>query len=330
MPRCESKNTLAQTELQQLKAGGGLDDAQRERLADLYEANFTAVFTVCRSVLKSSEDAADAAHEVFIRSVDTIDVAASSARKRAWLLAVARNHCLDILRRRKRLSSVLTQLAVEANVASEPERSVVDRDTLRTVLRPLATRERRVLWQSAVEERPLAEIASHLGLSYMAAAQFVHRARRHAFLIAAKLAAIVAFYRSWLSRPRPSGSVTLSAVMVAVAVPIFVATAIPSATPRAGAGPARSSASSPQVAAPVQVSIASGLSAAAVSGGTSGSSTGAPVGSAGLSARPPALPTDQLVNGELSRVEAQLTGVLPSPPPLVLPSPPPSPLPGSH
>ena len=61
MPRCESHDTLAQTELQQLKAGGGLDDAQRERLADLYEANFTAVFTVCRSVLKSSDDAADAA-----------------------------------------------------------------------------------------------------------------------------------------------------------------------------------------------------------------------------------------------------------------------------
>src|SRR5207248_126836 len=39
---------LAQTELLQLKAGGGLDEAQRERLADLYEANFTAVFTVCR------------------------------------------------------------------------------------------------------------------------------------------------------------------------------------------------------------------------------------------------------------------------------------------
>jgi RNA polymerase sigma factor (sigma-70 family) len=308
---------LAQTELPQPKAGGGLDDAQRERLAHLYEANFAAVFTVCRSVLKSTEDAADAAHEVFIQSVDTIDVTASSARKRAWLLAVARNHCLDILRRRKRLSSVLTRLAVDANATSEPERSVVDRDTLRTVLRPLATRERRVLWQSAVEERPLAEIASHLGLSYMAAAQFVHRARRRAFLIAAKLAAIVAFYRSWLSRPRPNGSVTLSALMVAAAVPIFVATAMPSVTPQAGAGPAaRSSASSPQVAGPVQVSIANGLPAAAVSSGTSAPTTDAPVGWAGLPARLPTLPGYQLVNGELSRVEAQLTGALPAAPPL--------------
>src|SRR5207237_980394 len=39
---------------------------QQRWLAGLYEANFAAVVRRCRVLLKSAEDAADAAHEVFL------------------------------------------------------------------------------------------------------------------------------------------------------------------------------------------------------------------------------------------------------------------------
>src|SRR4029077_9071855 len=67
---------------------------------------------------------------------------------------------------------------------------VVDRSFVQAVLAQLRARERQVLWQSAVEYRPIGEIGSYLGLSYMAAAQLLHRARRHASLVAARIAAI--------------------------------------------------------------------------------------------------------------------------------------------
>jgi DNA-directed RNA polymerase specialized sigma24 family protein len=50
------------------------------------------------------------------------------------------------------------------------ETAVADRDFVHVVFKQLSKRERQALWQSAVESRPLADIASRLRLSYMAAA----------------------------------------------------------------------------------------------------------------------------------------------------------------
>src|SRR5438876_4858756 len=167
---------------------------QQRWLASLYEANFAAVFRRCGVLLKSAEDAADAAHEVFLIAVNSLAPETEEKRARAWLLTVAHNHCLDILRRRKRFGRALVVLG--ANEASDDlEAGVVDRDFVDQVLRQLSERERLALWQSAVERRSLADIAIGLQLSYAAAAQVVHRARQHAVRLAASVAAIFAVLR---------------------------------------------------------------------------------------------------------------------------------------
>src|SRR5207253_41542 len=90
---------------------------QQRWLASLYEANFAAVFRRCGVLLKSAEDAADAAHEVFLIAVNSLAPKTEEKRARAWLLTVAHNHCLDILRRRKRFGRALVVLG--ANEASD-------------------------------------------------------------------------------------------------------------------------------------------------------------------------------------------------------------------
>src|SRR5438093_940632 len=131
---------------------------QRRWLAGLYEANFAAVFRRCGVLLKSAEDAADAAHEVFLIAVNSLAPKTEEKRARAWLLTVAHNHCLDILRRRKRFGRALVVLG--ANEAGDDlEAGVVDRDFVDQVLRQLSARERLALWQSAVERRSLADLA---------------------------------------------------------------------------------------------------------------------------------------------------------------------------
>src|SRR5437879_5220597 len=79
-----------------------LDTRQQQSLADLYRANFAAVFRLCASILRNSEDGADAAHETFLIAARSMQPDASPKVARSWLLTVARNHCLDVLRRRKR------------------------------------------------------------------------------------------------------------------------------------------------------------------------------------------------------------------------------------
>ncbi|HEV3262681.1 MAG TPA: sigma-70 family RNA polymerase sigma factor [Gemmataceae bacterium] len=166
-----------------------MQNASRDLAIDeLYEAHRAAVMRVCSSILRNADDAADATQEVFLIALESLDPAAKNGTARAWLLTVARNHCLDLLRRRKRLGKALTTLGPDDSRKTDMETAVADRDFVDVVLKQLSARERLALWQSAVESRPLAEIASGLRLSYMAAAQVLHRARRHAVQAATRVA----------------------------------------------------------------------------------------------------------------------------------------------
>ena len=164
---------------------------QRRWLAALYEANFAAVFKRCGVMLKSGEDAADAAHEVFLIALNSLAPDTEAKRARAWLLTVAQNHCVDVLRRRRRFGRALLTLGADQDARGDLEAGVVDRDFVDGLLRQLSLRERMALWQSAVEHRPLADIATGLQLSYSAAAQVVHRARQRAVRLGAGIAAIL-------------------------------------------------------------------------------------------------------------------------------------------
>src|SRR5256885_1091746 len=143
---------------------------QRRWLSALYESNFAAVLKRCGAILKSGEDAADAAHEVFLVALNSLEPDTEERRARAWLLTVAHNHCLDLLRRRRRLGRALLTLGADPDAGSDLEAGIVDRDFVQGVLGQLSLRERLALWQSAVEHRPLADIATGLQLSYGGAA----------------------------------------------------------------------------------------------------------------------------------------------------------------
>jgi RNA polymerase sigma-70 factor (ECF subfamily) len=198
-----------------------LDDERSVWLTALYEANVRMVLSTCRRLLRSPEDAADAAHEVFLRAAASLQAAPDGKEARAWLTTVARNYCLDLLRRRQRLQSALTALG--AGVAPlESETQVVDRQLAQAVFEQLAVRERRALWESHVEERPLGEIVQRLRLSYPATARLLHRARRRAAFLAAELAAILAVVRSGLLRRRTVVQNTVQPVGAVLAIPLVM------------------------------------------------------------------------------------------------------------
>jgi RNA polymerase sigma factor (sigma-70 family) len=194
-------------------------------------------------MLRNPDDAEDAAHEVFLRAIGPSQLRSAGEEITPWLLTVARNHCLDVLRRRQRLGRVLVTLSADGDATPDPEAQVADRDVVAAIFEQLRRRERQALWQSAVERRPLAAIAYDLRLSYMATAQLLHRARKHAAAVAARLAAIFGLWqlgralrRANLAgsrllaslRPRSLGAFSLSAhhalaIAAFAAVPIVLA-----------------------------------------------------------------------------------------------------------
>ena len=222
-----------------------MQDVSRDGLIDeLYHANYAAVLKACSRILRNPDDAADAAQQVFVIALESLDLTTRRSAARAWLLTVARNHCLDLLRRRKRLGKALVTLAPDAGRPTDMENGVADRDFVGMVFKQLSNRERQALWQSAVESRPLADIAGRLRLSYMAAAQVLHRARRHAVQVAARVAVVVGIVQ--FSRHRPGNASVLVARLAAVAaVPVILVSV-------QGTSPTRQ----PAVHAPAAVSAA--------------------------------------------------------------------------
>ncbi len=113
-------------------------------------------------------------------------------------------------------------LGADTNTRTDLETAVADRDFVDVVFKQLTKREREALWQSAVESRPVADIATRLQLSYMAAAQVLHRARQHAVKAAGRVAVVFGIFR--LGRQRSGAGLLLSAqrLAAAAAVPLIV------------------------------------------------------------------------------------------------------------
>jgi RNA polymerase sigma-70 factor (ECF subfamily) len=67
------------------------------RLVDLHKR---AVYGLCVRLLKHPEDARDAAQEAFVRAYASLGTFDPEQPFAPWVLRIARNHCLDLARRR--------------------------------------------------------------------------------------------------------------------------------------------------------------------------------------------------------------------------------------
>jgi RNA polymerase sigma-70 factor (ECF subfamily) len=91
--------------------------------AELYQAHYRQVRGLCRQLLRSPERAEDAAQEAFLRAYRALGDYDRAQPFGGWIMSIARNHCLDLLRRRgvAALTAERAQ-AVNAAVAKLPER----------------------------------------------------------------------------------------------------------------------------------------------------------------------------------------------------------------
>jgi len=176
---------------------------------DVYAACQPRVFRTCLAILRNTDDAAEATQEVFSRALPLLT---QLREPHVWLQTVARNYCLDQLRRQKvrGLGTTLDE-DTPGSPRDDPEREALLRDALRQAFEALNPRERRALARVLLMDDSLADIAGMLGVSYSAAAQVVSRARRRA-AVAAR--AVIGASLAWLARlgiPRSRGRVTRAA-----------------------------------------------------------------------------------------------------------------------
>jgi RNA polymerase sigma-70 factor, ECF subfamily len=149
---CRGVDTLTRLAL---AAGAG----DRAALDQLVEGTYEQVWRLCARLV-DEQCADDLAQDAFLRAVRALPVYRAEASARTWLLAIARNTCMDELRTRSR--------------RRRRDAALVARGTGREHLAPEAGHEvgiSDVLARLAPERKEAFVLTQLLGLSYAEAAQ---------------------------------------------------------------------------------------------------------------------------------------------------------------
>jgi RNA polymerase sigma-70 factor (ECF subfamily) len=167
-------------------AAGG----DKAAFARLVEKHKQSVYGLCYRLLASAEEARDAAQEAFVRAYTRIRDFDARQPFAAWVLRIARNHCIDLLRRRRpTLALEARSDEPEAGVAPElqdhfamgGESAVQEQEAQRDLDKAVASlppRYREVIALFHVQHKSYAEIADTLGVPMGTVMTWLHRARK--------------------------------------------------------------------------------------------------------------------------------------------------------
>lgn len=141
---------------------------ERDALRQLYERHAGQVYGRCRFLLKNEDDARDAVQDVFLKAMDHGDGFRSEAQPSTWLIRIATNHCLNVIRaQRNKTRQAVAEGRVE--IAGPQALWSADRAERRQLVRQLIERAEPEAAQVAVhyfvDEMTQEEIGVAIGRS---------------------------------------------------------------------------------------------------------------------------------------------------------------------
>ncbi|HKB46191.1 MAG TPA: sigma-70 family RNA polymerase sigma factor [Ktedonobacterales bacterium] len=161
--------------------------------ARLVEKHKQSVYGLCYRLLGTGEESRDASQEAFVRAYTGIRDFDARQPFAAWVLRIARNHCIDLLRRRRPTLALQAESrsdeGPETGVAPElsdhyamgGEQAVQELEAQRDLERAVAAlppRYREVIALFHVQHHSYAEIADALGVPMGTVMTWLHRARK--------------------------------------------------------------------------------------------------------------------------------------------------------
>jgi RNA polymerase sigma-70 factor (ECF subfamily) len=157
------------------RADARAETQRRADFAALYEEHAVAVYRYVHRRCRDQALAEDVTQDAFVAAVRTVvDPATISV---GWLIQVARNRLLDVLRRQARYEGKL-RLVGERDVVSDEPGAVVGRLRMTAALEELRVEHRVVLMLHYVDGLTVSALADELGRSPKAVEALLTRARR--------------------------------------------------------------------------------------------------------------------------------------------------------
>lgn len=161
-----------------LRGRAGAEDDERESFAWFFTSEYPQVVRLLGVVLSDAAAADDVAQEAFVRLHRHWSRVVHYDSPEAWVRRVALNQAFSWRRREQRRREQESRVPPGAAPTGTGSSATDDADEVLRAVRRLPARDRALVGLYHLEDRPLDEVASVLGMSTNAAKVALHRARR--------------------------------------------------------------------------------------------------------------------------------------------------------
>lgn len=144
----------------------------RSAYALLVKRYYRYVFAVCLGMLGNVHDAEDIAQDAMLKGFLKIKKLRSGERFSEWILRIAKNLCIDFIRRKKYARASL------AGQAAQPRQTTSDNHDLQEVIRRLPREFRLPLVMYYFDNKSAKAIAQKLNISHSGACRRIRAARK--------------------------------------------------------------------------------------------------------------------------------------------------------
>jgi RNA polymerase sigma-70 factor, ECF subfamily len=140
--------------------------------AVLVKQHYRGVFALCLGMLGNIHDAEDMAQEAMLRGFQNIEKLDKNERFDAWIIKIAKNLCIDFIRRRKKGNEIVSE-QIMATITSTSENH-----DLQHAIKQLPQELRLPLTMYYFEQKNAKVIAEKLEISHSGACQKIREARK--------------------------------------------------------------------------------------------------------------------------------------------------------
>ena len=144
---------------------GACRQGDNSAYAILVEEYYRSVFVICLGMLGNTHDAEDAAQEAILKGFRNIRKLEKTKQFEAWILRIAKNLCIDFLRRKKR------EKIIKAEYMKLPQGKMSENHELQQAIKLLPQELRLPLTMYYFEQKNAKIIAEKLEISHSGACQ---------------------------------------------------------------------------------------------------------------------------------------------------------------
>ena len=161
-------------------------DHDNEWLGSLLERYTMLLYGVSMKYLRNPEEAKDAVQQIFLKVIAELHKYEVSYFS-SWLYMIAKNHCLMLLRNKKRGVQIeMMTDPVSVTTDEEPlqnENLLVD---LKEALQHLNTEQKTCIWMFYLEKKSYQEIATETGFNILQVKSYIQNGKRNLRLLLQK------------------------------------------------------------------------------------------------------------------------------------------------